>query len=301
MTRKYSNPRSFRSALEDRLRGPAQDGKALVRGRQLLIFERFLARVFAVLGDAVTLKGGLVLEFRLQRARTTKDVDLRWMGPAESILDKLREAGRLELGDYMGFLVERNKKRPEIDGEGVIYGGQRFVVTCYLGGEQYGNTFGVDVALGEPIVGAPEVIVAADRLDFIGVAAPKLRVYPLETHIAEKLHAYTLPRSGPNGRVKDLPDLALLAQVRPIRRAELRGALQQTFHFRAVHPLPSSFPDPPSMWEQPYAALARDNHLPWTTLVEVTAAARAFVEPALGDDAAAEWDPAAWAWRVANR
>ncbi|MFY0535812.1 nucleotidyl transferase AbiEii/AbiGii toxin family protein [Nannocystis pusilla] len=173
------------------------------------------------------------------------------------------------------------------------------MVTCYLGNEQYGNIFGVDVALGEPILGAPEIIVAADRLAFIGVEAPKLRVYPIESHIAEKLHAYTLPRSGPNGRVKDLPDLALLAQIRPIGRTELRGALQQTFHFRAVHPLPTRFPDPPGLWEQSYAALARDNHLQWATLVEVTAAARAFVEPVLGDASAAEWDPAAWAWRAA--
>lgn len=110
--RKYRNPPAFRAALEARLRGPGESGVALARKRQLLIFERFLARVFALLGDAVTLKGGLVLELRLQRARTTKDVDLRWMGSAESLLGKLQEAGVLELGDYMRFLVERNKKRP---------------------------------------------------------------------------------------------------------------------------------------------------------------------------------------------
>lgn len=32
------------------------------------------------------------------------------MGSAESMLGKLQEAGVLELGDYMRFLVERNKK-----------------------------------------------------------------------------------------------------------------------------------------------------------------------------------------------
>ena len=43
------------------------------------MFDRFLARIAVVLGDAATLKGGLVLELRLERARTTKDVDLRMM------------------------------------------------------------------------------------------------------------------------------------------------------------------------------------------------------------------------------
>jgi hypothetical protein len=31
----------------------------------------------------------------------------------------------------------------------------------------------------------------------------------IETHIAETLHAHTLPRERPNTRVKDLPDLVL--------------------------------------------------------------------------------------------
>ncbi len=78
--RTYSSPLSFKQALEQRLRTAAEDGASLVRNRQLLVFDRFLARVVAVLGDAVLLKGGLVLELRLERARTTKDIDLRIIG-----------------------------------------------------------------------------------------------------------------------------------------------------------------------------------------------------------------------------
>ena len=52
-----------------------------------------------------------------------------------------------------------------------------------------------------------------DYLGFAGIAAPELLLIPVETHIAEKLHAYTLPRPTPNSRVRDLPDLALLAAV----------------------------------------------------------------------------------------
>jgi hypothetical protein len=59
--------------------------------------DRFLARIVAVLGDAAMLKGGLVLELRLERARTTKDVDLRMAGLPEDVLAKLQEAGRMDL------------------------------------------------------------------------------------------------------------------------------------------------------------------------------------------------------------
>jgi hypothetical protein len=60
-----------------------------------------------------------------------------------------------------------------------------------------------------------------------GIAPPTLRLYPIETHIAEKLHAYTMPRARPNSRVKDLPDLALLGTAQPIEAKRLRAALEQ--------------------------------------------------------------------------
>jgi hypothetical protein len=71
--RTYASPESFKQALEQRLRSAATTGAEFARKRQLLVFDRFLARIVAVLGDAATLKGGLVLERRLDRARTTKD------------------------------------------------------------------------------------------------------------------------------------------------------------------------------------------------------------------------------------
>jgi hypothetical protein len=77
-TRTYSSPQTFKQALEQRLRTASKSGADFARRRQLLVFDRFLARIVATLGDAILLKGGLVLELRLERARTTKDIDL-WL------------------------------------------------------------------------------------------------------------------------------------------------------------------------------------------------------------------------------
>ena len=106
----------------------------------------------------------------------------------------------------------------------------------------YGQPFGVDVAYGDPTFGELEVVLADDVLSFAGIAPPAVRVYPIETHIAEKLHAYTMPRQRPNTRVKDLPDMALLATAQPIDGKRLRKAFEQTFVFRKTHALPSSLP-----------------------------------------------------------
>ena len=292
----YSSPEAFKQALEQRLRSAAKMGAELSRKRQLLVLDRFLARIVAVLGDAATLKGGLVLELRVERARTTKDVDLRMVGSPDDILAKLQEAGRRGLGDFMTFEVGPDDDHPEIQNEGMQYDGLRFRAECKLAGKVYGQPFGVDVAFGDPILGEPEIMVAEDVLAFAGIAPPTLRLYPIETHIAEKLHAYTMPRSRPNSRVKDLPDLALLATARAIDAKRLRAALEQTFTFRKTHPLPALVPTPLPAWTTPYVAMAREDHLAWPTLDDVTKAAQAFLDPVLAGGLDAVWNSGTWTW-----
>jgi hypothetical protein len=294
--RTYSSAEAFKQALEQRLRTSAKTGAEFARKRQLLVFDRFLARVVAVLGDAATLKGGLVLELRLERARTTKDVDLRMMGSPDGVLAKLQETARRDLGDFMTFEVGPDDDHPEIQNDGMQYDGRRFRAECKLAGKLYGQPFGVDVAFGDPILGEPEVVVAEDVLAFAGIAPPTLRLYPIETHIAEKLHAYTMPRARPNSRVKDLPDLALLATAQTIEAKRLRAALEQTFTFRKTHSLPVMLPDPLPAWVTPYAAMAREDQLAWPTLDAVTKAAKAFLDPVLAGDLDAAWSPETWTW-----
>jgi hypothetical protein len=295
--RTYASPEAFKQALEQRLRTSARAGAELSRRRQLLVFDRFLARVVAVLGEAAMLKGGLVLELRIERARTTKDVDLRLSGSPEGVLAKLREAARRDLGDFMAFEVRPDDSHPEIQNDGMQYDGLRFRAECRLAGKLYGHPFGVDVVFGEPLLGEPDVVVATDTLAFAGIAPPTLRIYPVETHIAEKLHAYTIPRARPNSRVKDLPDVALLATVRRIEAKRLREALEQTFGFRETHALPAMLPDPLPAWATPYAAMARENQLAWATLDEVARAAKAFLDPVLAGNLDATWSPDTWTWR----
>lgn len=116
------------------------------------------------------------------------------------------------------------------------------------------------------------------------------------THVAEKLHAYTMPRPRPNSRVKDLPDPALLASAQPIDAKRLRVALDLTFEFRKTHRLPRALPEPAPAWEAPYAALARQDGLRWQTLAEVTIAARDFLDPILSEARETSWDPVSWSW-----
>jgi len=291
----YTSPQAFKQALEQRLKLTSENGADFARRRQLLVFDRFLARAMAAFGDAILLKGGLVLELRLDRARATKDIDLRLAASPETVLTRLQEAGRQNLGDFMAFEVTRDLHQPTIQNDGMRYEGMRFLTECRLAGKLYGQPFGVDVAFGDPILGEPEIVTAEGTLAFAGIPSPTLRVYPVETHIAEKLHAYTMPRARPNTRVKDLPDIALLATIKSMEAERLRTALKQTFDFRATHPLPLSLPDPNDGWAIPYGQMVISNELAWPTLDQLTASARAFLDPVL-TGVVGIWHPATWSW-----
>lgn len=295
MTRRiFESPSAFKTSLEHRLRTRAQ-GTALARTRQLLVYDRFLARLFADDADDVVLKGGLALELRCARARSTRDVDLRMTGRPDENLERLQTAGRLDLGDFLTFEVVADPKHPTIDADGLIYEGRRYRVQAMLAGTPYGRPFGTDVAFAEPIVGEPEILHGEPWLEFIQVPATRVRAYPLLTHLAEKLHAYTLPRAQPNSRVKDLPDIALLAGVRELSAEALRSALRSTFMHRATHALPDRIPEPPTSWAAPYRELAIEHDLEWRTLPELFVVVQAFLDPALAASGGI-WNPEHWRW-----
>jgi hypothetical protein len=295
----YQTPAAFKAALEARLRKRSVDrGSSLRRERQLVVFSRLLVRLNQEFADLFILKGELALEFRIQEARTTRDVDLGMMGSPEKTLQRLQTAGRIDAGDYMTFEIERGE---DLAGLQVQIVGHRYKALPLLAGKEYGARFGIDIVFGEPFYGTPDVLAGDDFLSFIHLPAPRVRLCPVVTHIAEKLHAYTYPRAG-NSRTKDLPDLALLAGLGILDSTELRGALNQTFSNRHTHELPGSIPDPPTTWKDVYAALAEEDALPWSTLSEVTQRVREFLDPVLaGKEFFAEWRPRIWSWKALPR
>jgi len=80
-----------------------------------------------------------------------------------------------------------------------------------------------------------------------------------EQQFAEKLHAYTLPRTGSrdNSRVKDLVDLLLLMQTE-MKPRNLRENIERTFTHRATHSLPPYLPPPPESWRARFQEFAKE-------------------------------------------
>ncbi len=300
MVKEYRTPQAFRRALDDRLASGLGEGRDLARQRQLVVFDRLLARLVSEFQGAMILKGGLVLEMRLNKARTTSDVDVRFSGDDAQLLSRLQTACRLDLGDFMQFEVQLDPRSPKMTGKGIQYDGHRYRVQCKIGGKPYGKqSFGLDVGVGDPMITDPDVMTVSDMLGFAGVPPPSVLLYPIATHLAEKLHIYTYSEDGwVNSRDKDLPDIVLIAQGKALSGRELRAALRQTFEFRNTHKVPDVLPSPPSSWEGPYANMAEEFDLAWPTLKECYEAARCFIDPVLASSPIGSWSPETWAWSM---
>jgi hypothetical protein len=282
---RYATAAAFRQALEERLRG--LDGPIDPK-RQFLAIQRLLVRICASRPDVV-LKGGLALKLRDGRARATKDLDLRIEGDGSAHGQVLVEAALRTLDDFLSFNVRLTKPLEQVRGH-------RFRAECLLGGRPF-STFEVDLAPPEPLVGSIDMVSGVDWLSFVGVPTPVFPVYPLASQIAEKLHAMTLPRSRPNTRVKDLPDLALLARLSDDLGSEtLLEAIRLTFEHRRTHPIPGLVPKPPEEWRATYARLVEMHSMDWTSLDDVILAVERFLNPILAGRRSGRWSARHWSW-----
>lgn len=252
----YSTASAFRRALEDRLAAASKaEGTDLQRMRRQVAFDRLLVRLFAEGSPPWRLKGGYALELKLRVARTTRDLDLGLASEPlhpESLLGALQKAAASNAGDFFGFVIGE----PIMDLDGAPYGGARHPVEASLDGRQFVR-FHLDLGLGDMQREPCEWIEPRDWLSFAGIEAGRFPSISREEHFAQKLHAYTLPRSDRmNTRVKDLVDLVLLINSAALEPARLKRDIEDTFGRRKSHPVPAELLAPPAFWKPVFARLA---------------------------------------------
>lgn len=232
--KQFSSAKAFRTSLEERLKARARkEGLDLQRLRRQIAFDRLLARLFFDPEGLWVLKGGYAMELQFESARSTIDLDLtvrhRPSGRTgtASVLRALRMEVERSLGDFFEFRIGQ----PSLDLVGAPYGGARYPVDSVMDGRTFVK-FHVDISVGDVLVDPLQQIQCTDWLAFADVAPPLVTMTSREQQFAEKLHAYTLPRSTPNSRVRDLVDLVLLAKAH-LDIGLLRTAIGATFDRRA--------------------------------------------------------------------
>lgn len=272
---RYRDAAALRRGVEDRLAAAAgRDGIDLNRLRRRLVFERVLARLNRDGDLDWVLKGGFLLEARLQsRARATRDLDLA-VCAAEldgvAVRDHLIDACSHDPdGDNFLFTVDVPRAlRADQAGRP----GWRFTLTASLAGKPFASLRVDVVARAEELDGGVEELVLPSLLAFAGVPDVRIRAVDPAQHAAEKLHA--LARDFANGRVntrvKDLVDLVLLTDAGLIDPSNVRERLRQVYVVRDGREPPIAPPDPPPQWAQEFATHVEALELSTPDLVAAT-------------------------------
>jgi hypothetical protein len=171
------------------------------------------------------------------------------------------------------------------DLQGAPGGGMRVRVVARVAGVAFAS-FAVDLSSGDAVVDAAETVIGSNLMAFAGIAPVRFPVYPVTQHLAEKLHAYTLPRAQDNTRTKDLVDMVTIAAMENMVGEALAAAAAATFAARDAHPLPATLSAPPPTWAASFRQLVIETAIsPATELAAGYALAMRLWEPVLSGTA----------------
>lgn len=250
-------PKNVAASIKAQLLGVARsDGEDLQRLLNRYGRERVLYRLSkSPHRDQFILKGGMLLSMWAEKPfRGTKDADFLSYGPnsVDAVAAVFRSLfdGHADPDDGLR-LDPRSFQATEIR-EGTEYRGVGVHMELLLGKAR--SQVQLDVGFGDAVVPAPEEIELPSLLNF---PAPRLRAYPKEAVIAEKLEAMTA-RGSATGRMNDFYDLWILQREFSFDGATLARAIQATFEKRKTSVQPESCvafqasyfaaPDPQSLW-----------------------------------------------------
>ncbi len=226
---------SVRQRLLDLSRKQREEFQGLLTRYAL---ERFLYRLSqSDHRDTFILKGAMLFSiWGNEPHRPTRDIDLLGYGEnAVSHLEQVfRDICRVQV-EADGIEFKDDTVRGEQIKEDQEYEGVRLKLTAILGTAQI--PIQIDIGFGDAVNPAPELVEFPPLLDF---PAPRLRIYPRETVVAEKFQAMVMLGIA-NSRMKDFYDLWFLSQKFQFEGEALGKAIKATFERRRT-PLPKETP-----------------------------------------------------------
>ncbi|MFO1329103.1 MAG: nucleotidyl transferase AbiEii/AbiGii toxin family protein [Rubrivivax sp.] len=273
-------PRNVGASVRQRLLNLARaGGQPLELLLTRYVLERLLHRLsLSAHRERFVLKGALLLTAWFDEPhRATRDLDLLGYGdPSDAaLLAVFHEVMSIPVDDGVSF--DTAKLQVQEIREELEYGGSRLRTTAALAGARIPVV--VDIGFGDSIEPGAEDIDLPVLLD---MPSPHLRAYPLETVIAEKLHAMVVLGLA-NSRMKDYYDVWMLQRSFEIDQARLQRAIEATFARRrtavpATTPegLSDAFADDASKQAQ-WNAFTRNLSAQAPTLTEVVKDLRAWL------------------------
>lgn len=272
---------SIRARLRDAARERGEDFNVTLNRYAI---ERYLYRLsISRWAEQFVLKGALLFDLWFDEPhRPTRDADFLGFGAddAETAKSIVTDICTIEVDDGIEFDPAATK----VEGirEDARYGGLRVRISGRLDGALC--TAQIDIGFGDAVTPGPMVVDYPTMLE--GVPAPRLRVYPRESVMSEKLEAIVSLGMG-NSRMKDYYDLRALIREDMVDKASLVDAIRATFDRRQTRipettpvGLSDEFAGTPAKIAQWKAFLNR-NRLEGPALVDVVTEIRTALAPAM--------------------
>lgn len=288
------------ASVKERLRNiSVQSGREFQSVFSQYVQERFLYRLSeSPYSNNLILKGALLfIAHNISRNRPTRDIEFlgsKIPNEINDLVEVIKEILIVKFDDGLRFdpdSVEAENITEDGDYEGV-----RVKFNVFL--ENSKERMQLDIGFGDKITAGPVEIEFPTLLDF---PAPKLKVYSIETEIAEKYEAIVSLQLL-TSRMKDFYDILFFAECYNFNKETLLRAIITTFNNRSTDLDLSKtiFKDQfknndrfQNLWK---AFLNRNKLESNKTFFEVVSQIQSFIEPIFDSKTKNNWNPRKWKW-----
>ncbi len=292
--------RNIAASVKERLRNIAsQTSKEFQSVVRQYVQERFLFRLSkSVYSKNFILKGALLfVAHDISRNRPTRDID--FLGSAISneikdIIEVVKEILKFNFED--GVTFDPNSIEAENIVEDGDYHGIRIKFHAYM--ENSRERVQLDIGFGDKMTSGPIEIEFPTLLDF---DAPKIKVYSIETAIAEKFEAIVSLQLQ-SSRMKDFYDVMFFAEHYEFKKELLLKALSATFNHRSTNIetraviFDNKFKLNTQLQKLWSAFLERTKLDSIDSFQDVVTKVQSFIEPIFDEGTKDNWNPQKWKW-----
>ena len=292
--------KNIAASAKERLRNIAsQSGKEFQSIIRQYVQERFLFRLSkSSYKNNLILKGALLfVAHNISRNRPTRDIDFLGTSISNEIDDieeVVKEILKIEAEDGVFF------DTASIEVENIVedgdYHGVRIKFYAYM--ENSKERVQLDIGFGDKIASGPIEIDFPTLLDF---PAPKLKVYSIETAIAEKFEVIVSLQLQ-SSRMKDFYDVIFFAQHYEFKKDTLLNAIITTFNHRSTDVAQrmliyeDKFKLDESLQKLWKAFLERNRLTSVLSFNELIIKIQNFIEPVFDNKSKNNWNFEKWEW-----
>jgi len=288
------------ASVKERLRNISiQNEKEFQSVISQYVQERFLYRLSeSIYSNNLILKGALLfIAHDISRNRPTRDIDflgLKIPNEIDDLVEVIKEILNIKFDDGLRF--DSDSVEAENITEDGDYKGVRIKFYVFL--ENSRERMQLDIGFGDTITAGPVEIEFPTLLDY---PAPKLKVYSIETAIAEKFEAIVSLQLQ-TSRMKDFYDILFFAEHYNFKKETFILAVTTTFNNRSTDLELSKtiFEDQfkknerfQNLWK---AFLDRNKLENNKTFSEAVSQIQSFIQPVFDSKTKNNWNPEKWKW-----